>query len=459
MMEKSDHGLVRSIGTVQATAINMAQMMGAGPFITIPIILTAMGGPQAMFGWIAGALLALLDGLVWSELGSALPGEGGTYIYLREAFKYRTGKLMPFLFIWSTLIATPMMMATGVIGLANYFGYFFPHITPMETKLVAVAVTILTIALLYRRVTSVAKISTVLWIGMIVTVILVIGTGLTHFNPRLAFNFPQNAFAPASFFTGLGAGMLLSIYDYMGYYTSCYLGDEVKNPGRTIPRVVTLSILLVTVIDLLMNIGIIGVIPWQTAMKSTNIGTQLMGQIWGTPGAVIITLLIIWTCFASVYTGLLGASRLPYNAAKDGLFFKAFAKLHPKYQFPNVSLLVMGIVMAICCFFDLSTIINALMALIIVVQFMGQIVALTVLRKRRPDLKRPYKQWLYPIPSIIAFIGWGYVFYSSGWSAISLALIWTVIGIGVFMVWAYLHHDWPFSEKKADETYKGLEQN
>lgn len=232
----------------------------------------------------------------------------------------------------------------------------------------------------------------------------------------------------------------------------------MKNPGRTIPRVVTLSILLVAAIDLMMNIGIIGVVPWQTAMKSTNIGSQLMGHIWGTPGAMIITLLIIWTCFASVYTGLLGASRLPYNAAKDGLFFKVFAKLHPKYQFPNVSLLIMGVVMAICCFFDLSTIINALMALIIVVQFMGQIVALTVLRKRRPDLKRPYKQWLYPIPSIIAFIGWGYVFYSSGWSAITLAVVWTVIGIGVFLVWAHLHSEWPFGQKKIQEAFKSLEQ-
>lgn len=451
-MEKPKVSLVRSIGTVQGIAINMSQMMGAGPFITIPIILSVMGGPQAMFGWIIGALLALLDGLVWSELGASLPGEGGTYVYLREAFKYKSGKLMPFLFIWSAIIATPMIMATGAIGLANYFSYFFPHITPMETKLVAVAVTVITVALLYRHVTSVTKISTVLWIGMIVTVILVIGSAWTHFNFHLAFNFPANAFAPSKFFVGLGAGMLLSIYDYMGYYTASYLGDEVKNPGRTIPRIVTLSIVLVAAIDLLMNIGILGVIPWKTAMKSTNIGTLLMQSIWGKPGAVIITLLIIWTCFASVYTGLLGASRLPYNAAKDGLFFHVFSKLHPKYKFPNVSLLVMGAVMVVCCFFDLSTIINALMALVIVIQFMGQIVALSVLRKRRPDLKRPYKEWLYPIPSILAFIGWGYVFYSSGWSSIGLALIWTVIGIVVFLVWARMHHEWPFNSIKANQA-------
>ncbi|MCO7174814.1 APC family permease [Sporolactobacillus kofuensis] len=455
-MEKKGNGLVRSIGTLQATAINMSQMMGAGPFITIPIILTVMGGPQAMFGWLIGAVLALLDGLVWSELGSALPGEGGTYIYLREAFKYRTGKLMPFLFIWSALIATPMTMSTGAIGLANYVSYFFPHITPLETKFVAVGVTLLTVILLYRRINSVAKISTILWAGMILTVVLVIGTAIMHFNPSLAFDFPKDAFKPASFFAGLGAGMLLSIYDYLGYFTSSYLGDEIKDPGRTIPRVITLSIVLVAVIDLSMNIGIIGVIPWQEAMKSSNIGTLFMERIWGTPGAVIITLLIVWTCFASVFNGLLGASRLPYNAAKDGLFFKPFAKLHPKHHFPNVSLLILGGVMAICCFFDLTTIINALMALTIVIQFMGQIVALTVLRKRRPDLKRPYKQWLYPLPSILAFIGWAFVFYSSGWSAIGLAVVWTLIGAIIYLFWARAHHDWPFHKPEIVETDKEL---
>ncbi|SFG79452.1 APC family permease [Sporolactobacillus nakayamae] len=350
----------------------------------------------------------------------------------------------------------PHLMSTGAIGLANYLSYFFPHSTPLETKFIAVGVTVLTVILLYRRINSVAKISTILWGGMILTVVLIIGTALMHFNPSLAFDFPKNAFEPASFFTGLGAGMLLSIYDYLGYFTSCYLGDEVKDPGRTLPRVVTLSILLVALIDLLMNIGIIGVVPWQEAMKSGNIGTLFMERIWGTPGAVIITILIVWTCFASVFNGLLGASRLPYNAAKDGLFFKPFAKLHPKYHFPNVSLLILGAIMAICCFFDLTTIINALMALTIVIQFMGQIVALTVLRKRRPDLKRPYKQWLYPLPSILAFIGWAFVFYSSGWSAIGLAVVWTVIGAIIYLFWARKHQDWPFSKPVIVETNKEI---
>ncbi|MFD2618672.1 APC family permease [Terrilactibacillus laevilacticus] len=437
-------GFNRSIGLMQATSMNMSQMMGAGPFITMPIILATMGGPQAMFGWIIGALLAILDGLVWSELGAAMPGEGGSYVYLREAFKYRTGKLMPFLFTWSTIIATPMIMSTGAIGMANYLVYFFPNLSSLGIKLSAVAITLVTIAILYRKIGSIAKITVVLWAGMILTVSLILIGGISHFNPSMAFDFPKDAFAPGQFFIGLGAGMLISIYDYLGYYTVCYLGGEVKNPGRTIPRAVILSVILVSLIDLSMNISVIGVLPWQEGMKSHNIMTEFMQRIWGEPGAIIITILILWTCFASLFTGLLGASRLPYQAAADGLFFKPFAKLHKKHRFPHYSLIIMGCIMIICCFFDLGQIINALMAVTIVVQFMGQIIALSVLRKRKPNMKRPFKQWLYPIPSILAFIGWAFVFYSSGWQAIRLSIVWTVLGLIVYVIWARKNNEWPF---------------
>jgi amino acid transporter len=247
--------------------------------------------------------------------------------------------------------------------------------------------------------------------------------------------------------------MLISIYDYLGYYNVCYLGDEIKKPGRTIPRAVILSILGVAVIDLLMNLSIIGVVPWKTAMHSQNIGTLFMQIVWGKPGAVVITLLILWTAFASVYTGLLGASRLPYNAAVDRLFFRSFGKLHEKYRFPHISLLVMGVVTAVCCFFDLTQIINALMAVSIVVQFMGQIVALTVLRKRQPNLRRPFRQLMYPLPSIIAFIGWAYVLYSSGWTAIELAIGWIALGIIAFLIWAWREKQWPLGKKIIQEQY------
>src|SRR5213592_4683932 len=129
--------LERRIGPLQATAINMTQMCGIGPFITIPLMVAAFGGPQAILGWIAGAILALADGLIWAELGAAMPGAGGTYIYLREAFQYRTGRLMPFIFSWTAVLFIPLIMSTGVIGLVTYLGYLWPNMSQWEIYLVS----------------------------------------------------------------------------------------------------------------------------------------------------------------------------------------------------------------------------------------------------------------------------------------------------------------------------------
>jgi amino acid transporter len=449
----NERGFIRALGLFPATALNMAQMVGIGPFITIPLIISAMGGPQAVLGWVVGALIALLDGLVWAELGAAMPRSGGTYTFLREAFQYSTGRFMPFMFVWSTLIVTPLIMATGMIGMTNYLGYFF-HMTSMESHWIAVAFTVVTVALLYRRIDSVARLTNLLWGAMIVTVLLVIVAAFSHFHPHLAFSYPAGAWTPnAKFFGGLGAGLVLAIYDYFGYYTVTYVGDEVKNPGRVVPWSIILSILGVLVIDLSMNIGIIGVVPWQAAEKSTSIGTDFMQRIWGTPGADVIAVLIIVAAFASVYTGLLGASRLPYNAAREKLFFKPFGMLHPRLRFPHISLLVMGLVTAVASFLPLTTVINALIALTLFTQFIAQIAGLTILRRKQPNLVRPYKQWLYPVPSILALAGWIYIFQASGWAAIRIAIIWTVLGLIAFLIWARAEHVWPFGPKEIKEEF------
>ncbi len=459
MTQKNSSQFIRALGLFPAIAVNMSQMVGIGPFITIPLMLSAMGGPQAILGWIVGALLAMADGLVWGELGAAMPGTGGSYVYLREAYQYYAGKLIPFLFVWSTLLATPLIMSTGMIGMAHYLGYFWHGMTSLQTKLLAVGITILTVALLYRKIDSVSRITQILWAGMLLTVLMVIAAAATHFHPQLAFSFPSGAFQlTPRFFMGLGSGLLIAVYDYLGYYTAAYLGDEVKNPGRVIPWSIILAIFGVAVIDLSMNIGIIGVVPWREAMKSTTIGTLFMLRAWGPTAATVLTALIVWTAFASVYTGLLGGSRLPYNAAQDKLFFKSFGKLHPRLKFPHISLLVMGAFTALFSFFNLSTIINALMAISIVVQFIGQVVALTLLRIKQPGLKRPFRQWLYPIPSLVALLGWIYVFMSSGWPAIRLAILWTVLGVAAFLFWAYREHVWPFHplQEEVHERYQGV---
>jgi amino acid transporter len=453
-----ERGFIRALGLLQATALNMAQMVGIGPFITIPLIIAAMGGPQAILGWIVGALIALIDGLVWAELGAAMPRSGGSYTFLREAFQYSTGRLMPFMFVWSTLLVTPLIMATGMIGMTDYLGYFW-HMTSVESHWIAVAFTAVTVVLLYRRIDTVARLTSILWGGMIVTVLVVIIAAYTHFSPHLAFSFPPGAFSlSGKFFGGLGAGLVLAIYDYFGYYTVTYVGDEVRDPGRVVPWSIVLSIVGVLFIDLSMNIGIIGVVPWQAAEKSTDIGADFMQRVWGTPGATAITIMIIWTAFASVYTGLLGASRLPFNAARERLFFRPFGRLHPRMRFPHISLLVMGLVTAVASFLPLTTVINALIALTLWSQFIAQIVGLTILRHKQPRLTRPYRQWLYPVPSVLALAGWIYIYQASGWPAIRIMLGWTALGIIAFLVWARTEHVWPFGPKEIREEFAAAPQ-
>src|SRR5215211_2389460 len=429
----SDEGFVRALGLFPATTVNMSQMVGIGPFITIPLMISAMGGPQALIGWVLGAVLAMADGLVWAELGAAMPAAGGSYVYLREAYQYSTGRLVPFLFVWSTLLAVPLIMSTGMVGMADYIAYFHP-LSGWQTKAVAVGLTVLTVALLYRRIESVANVIRFLWFGMILTVALVIIATATDFDPSLAFDFPKHA---VSFSLGFFSG----------------LGDEVENPGYVMPRAIIFSILGVCAIYLVMNIGIMGVIPWREAIDSTNIGTDAVEAVWGHIGGVIITVLIVTTAFASVYAGLLGGSRLPYNAARDHLFFSPFGRLHPRLRFPHVSLLVMGVVTAIASLFSIQSIINALISVSIIVQFIGGIGALVILRRKQPELRRPYHQWLYPVPCIIALVGWVYIFVSSGRSAIELALVWMVLGVVAYLIWARYEKVWPFGPKEIREAF------
>jgi APA family basic amino acid/polyamine antiporter len=429
-------GLVRGIGLLEASAVNMSNMVGIGPFITIPLIIASMGGPQCMLGWVLGAVVALCDGLVWSELAAAMPGTGGTYLYLREAFRAtRLGGLLPFLFIWQFIFSGPLEIASGFIGFSQYVGYFWRGMGPNQTRLVCTAVGVLTIALLYRKITAVGRLTVVLWIGMLITVSWVIVSGLANFNPKVVFDFPPGAFKfSTGFVFGLGSAMLIAMYDYLGYYDVCYVGGEVRNPARVIPRSIIISVIAVAAIYSLTNLSLISVVPWREAIHSTYIGSEFIEKLYGTRAASVVTVLILWTAFGSVFALLLGYSRIPYAAAVDGHFFHVFAKLHPKGKFPHVSLVVMGVLSIIASFWSLDDVISALMTSRILVQFIAQILALGWMRRTRPDFQWPFRMWLYPIPGILAFVGWTYIFLTSGWKFVRFGLLTLIAGIVVYWI-------------------------
>ncbi len=452
--------LERRFGLLQAIALNMSNMLGIGPFITIPLLMTALGGPQAMLGWIVAVIIAIADGMVWSELGAAMPGSGGSYVYLREAYgRERFGRLMSFLFIWQFILSGPLEIASGYIGFAKFTGYIWEGLSPNGTLLIAITVGVLNIALLYRRITSIGKITVSLWIGTLLTILAVIVTGAMNFSSATAFDFPPGAFNfSLGFLLGLGAASRVGVYDYLGYYDICYIGDEVKDPGRTIPRSIIISVIGVAIIYFAINLSIIGVVPWRDFVpadahpQSDFVVSIFMEQIYGTRIAAVFTVMVLWTAFGSVFALLLGYSRIPYAAAHDGYFFKVFGKLHPTKQFPYVSLVVLGAISIICSFFSLGIVIDALITTRILVQFIGQLFAVMLLRKHAPDMNRPFRMWLYPLPALAALTGWVFIFATTAWPVLLLGLGTLAIGSIVFFIWSWQTERWPFARlvRRAD---------
>jgi amino acid transporter len=445
--------LLRRFGLLESIALNMTNMLGIGPFITIPLLLSALGGPQAMLGWLVALVITISDGMIWSELGASMPGSGGSYVYLREGYGRQTfGRLMGFLFIWQFILSGPLEIASGYIGFTQYLGYIW-KIDRTQSTIVIVVLGALNIALLYRKITFIGKLTVSLWIGAILTTFAVIITGALNFNPSLAFDFPPGAFNfSLGFFLGLGAATRIGIFDYLGYYDICYIGDEVRNPGRTIPRSVIISVIAVALIYIAINFSVIGVVPWREVVpadqhpESNFVVSIFMERIYGPKVATIFTAMVLWTAFGSVFALLLGYSRVPYAAAIDGYFFKVFARLHPRKNFPYVSLVVLGVIAIICGFFTLGMVIDALITTRILIQFVGQILAVSLLRKNQPDMKRPYRIWLYPIPNLLALFGWIFVFATTNWLIIAFGLGTLMLGVVCFFLWSRHTKQWPFAE-------------
>jgi APA family basic amino acid/polyamine antiporter len=452
MATVSNPHLTRGFGLLQATALNITNMVGVGPFITIPLLMATMNGPQAMLGWLTGALIVVADGMIWSELGAALPGSGGTYHFLREAYGRQTwGRLMAFLFIWQFVISGPLEIASGMIGFGNYTAYLWPGLTMRGQQFVAAGIGVVAVILLSRRINFLGKVTVTLWIGTLATMAAVLIVGFPHFNAKLAFDFPPGAFAfQRGFFLGLGGATLVAVYNYMGYYDVCYIGDEVRDPGRVIPRSILYSIAVCAVGYILIHLALIGVVPWREAMNSTFLVSDFMQRLYGRGAAIVITVMILWTAFGSVFALLLGYSRIPYAAANDGYFFRVFGKLHPTKNYPYVSLLVLGAVSIGAAFFKLDQVISALITTRILVQFLGQVFAIPLLRKKFPDSARPFKMWLYPLPAVIAFFGWAFVFTTSGWGYVGVGILTLAVGVVVFLIRAKLSETWPFRTVTAE---------
>jgi len=452
--------LERTLGLGGAVTLNLLDMIGVGPFITLPLLLAAMGGPQAMLGWVLGAGLAVCDGLVWAELGAAMPEAGGTYAYLGKMYEGGLGRLLSFLFLFQLCFSAPLSVASGCIGLSQYATYLWPalgkgtvvhsvHVGAYSagfvvgpTTWVAIAAVVVAVVLLYRNLAKVKVLSVGLLVVVLGTIAWAVVTGLLHGHWAQVVAFTPGAFKlDRGFFLGLGSAMLIATYDYWGYYNVTFLGGEVKDAGRTIPRAVLLSIGIVFVLYMALNASVLSVIGSAGLLGATNLEArravlaQMMQVAWESPMAgKIAAALVMVTAFASVFSLLLGYSRIPFAAARDGNFLEVFGRLHKTKRFPHVSLLVLAGVGCLCCFFSLGDVIAALVVLRILLQFGLQHVGVMLLRRNRPEMKRPFRMWVYPLPPLLALAGFGFLVVSRAnfGREVLLAVVVGVVGCAVF---------------------------
>jgi len=444
-MQNNQPNLERRLGLFQATAINMIDMVGIGPFVVLPLVIQMMSGPWFIYAWLAGALLSLVDSLIWSELGAALPNAGGSFYFLRTAYGEKSwGKLMSFLYTWQTMIQAPLVIASGAIGFSMYAGYLFP-LDEVSSRIVSGSVVLLLTVLLYRNISTIGKMSTLLWVGVVGTILWIIWGGLQNghllqplheMNDGLQLN--------ALFGVALGAASVKTIYSYLGYYNVCHLGSEIKQPEKIIPRSMLLSVIGIAILYLMMNMSVVSVIPWKEASESKFIVSLFLEKLYGTTAATVGTILILWIAFASLFAVMLGYSRVPYAAAKEGEFFSVFARLHPTKNFPHIALIGLGVMAFVfSLLFKLTEVITAILAMRILVQFIGQAIGLMMMRKNK-TIAFPFKMPLYPLPVIAAIIMWLAIFISTGTTFMISGLIVISTGIFAYLIKAKSKQEWPF---------------
>jgi amino acid transporter len=459
--------LERRIGLRSAVLFNMLEMIGVGPFITLPLVIAAAGFRLSVWAWVLGAAIAVADGLVWAELGAAFPRAGGSYAFLREIYgPDRAGNWLSFLYVWQLSFSAPLSIASGCIGLSSFLAWFWPGLETAPfaalpalhySSFAAAAACLLVTALLYRNLSSVTRLAWVLFAGVMAAIAGVVVSGFAHASATGGWHMPVSpATSVAIALGGLAQATLITTYDYWGYYNICFLGSEVRQPEKTIPRAILLSVLFVSAFYVAMNLAALPALrdAAANAAAGATVRLQLVADIaqsaFGRMAGRLLAALVVWTAFASVFSLLLGYSRVPYAAARDGNYFRVLAAVHPRHGIPHRSLIALGLVASAFCFFSLSDVITTLVITRILLQFFLQQMGVILLRIQRPELDRPFKMPLYPLPPLAAMAGFIYLLVYRVHAVRGLAVAAAIAASGtlIYMVRAKKLGQWPFSTRQ-----------
>jgi len=352
--------------------------------------------------------------------------------------------------VWQIIFSAPLSIASGSIGFAEYLHSVLPKLTSLDVRLVAALFPLLLVVILYRRVAVVGNISVVLAVGVLGGCLWIVIAGAPHLSAARLLAFPPGAFRLNwILWAGLGHATLYALYDFFGYYNVCYLAEEIRNPGYVIPRAIMGSILIVGILYVLLTASFISVIPWQQLLASKFVAFTYIQMLEGVVKAKLMGLLLLWIAFSSVFSLLLGYSRIPYAAAQDGNFFRVFARLHPKGAFPYVSLVTLGVIASIFSLGNLSEVIGSLIAVRVLIQYLPQTAGFFVLRARQPELKRPFRMWLYPVPGIVSLLGWIYILATAARRSLIFAAAVFLAGTLAYMIRARQRKEWPFQARRV----------
>ncbi len=463
--------LQRRIGLRSAVLFNMLEMIGVRALHHAAAGDCRRRYKLSVWAWVLGAAIAVADGLVWAELGAAFPRAGGSYAFLREIYgPDRAGNWLSFLYVWQLSFSAPLSIASGCIGLSSFLAWFWPGLenAPLAalpslhySSFAAATACLLVTALLYRNLSSVTRLAWVLFAGVMAAIAGVIVSGFAHAAATGGWSMPVSpAQSVAVALGGLAQATLITTYDYWGYYNICFLGSEVRRPEKTIPRAILLSVLFVSAFYVAMNLAALPALRDAAAnvTAGATVRLQLVADIaqsaFGRMAGRLLAALVVWTAFASVFSLLLGYSRVPYAAARDGNYFRVLAAVHPRHGIPHRSLIALGLVASVFCFFSLAQVITMLVITRILLQFFLQQLGVILLRIQRPELERPFRMPLYPLPPLVAMGGFVYLLvyrvHALGGLAVAAGI--AVSGTLIYLVRARRLGQWPFAAAGNSST-------
>lgn len=399
-MSQDKNELKREMGLFSSVCVLVGCVIGSGIFTTPGKIAASAGaiGPN-MLAWVIAGFSGVLCALVYAELAPAMPKAGGAYVYIDEAFGHGASFMYGWSMVFGGLLPVIAMMATAF---ASNFAVLFPSLG-LDVTGQRIVATVLIVFLATVNVFGVkggSVVQNIFTVAKVTVLVVVIVGGLCNLK---AENFTTTTTETVQWGNSISAAVP-ALTAFGGYYTLSYMSGEIKNPKRTLPLATIIGMGVVIIINMLLTVACVGSVGFANLAGSATPVSDAAKVVFGNVGGTLITLGAMISIFGSTNGSLMGMPRVAYSMAENHMMFPFFAKLHPKYQTPYVTIIIMAVV-AVGLVWT-----GSFMTLLMMGTFVSRLcevavsLSLIVLRKKKPELERPFKMWGYPITTILAAV-------------------------------------------------------